>query len=119
MIQLADEPARRAVRPQACWARAYSPRTRTKTLFDWHRLSSSHSRSSTGASSASCLCSRWGPKRELQIDRLIGNVAIHEAAETNTKHPTPRMNPRSLVLLSRVLIPAKNRDVANSTTPST
>ena len=32
----------------------------------------------------------------LQIDRLTGNVAIHEAAETNTTHPTPRMTPRSL-----------------------
>ena len=34
-------------------------------------------------------------------------------------HPTATVNPRSLVLLSFVLIPAKNRDVANSTTPST
>ena len=49
----------------------------------------------------------------------LANVAIHDAVTTNTVHPTPRMTPRSLVRLSFVLIPAKNRADANRTTPRT
>ena len=54
-----------------------------------------------------------------QTDRLTGKVAIHDAAERNTMHPTPRISPRSRVLLSFVLMPAKNSEVAKRTTPRT
>ena len=51
--------------------------------------------------------------------RLIGNVAIHTAVPTNTRHPTMSNAVRVPGLFNLVLMPAKNRETAKRTTAST
>lgn len=57
--------------------------------------------------------------RIVQIEKLIGNVAIHATVVTKTTTPKPSSTPWSRALPSFVLMPAKNKAAANSTTPST
>ena len=50
---------------------------------------------------------------------LIGDVAIHTSVTENTTTPIDSIASRSRGEGSFVLMPAKNSDAANSTTPST
>lgn len=52
-------------------------------------------------------------------DTLIGKVAIHTAVPVRTRQPTTTSTLRGPGLGSLVLMPAKNRATAKSTTAST
>jgi hypothetical protein len=54
-----------------------------------------------------------------QTETLMGNVASQTAVPTKTATPTTRSATRGPVVRSFVLMPAKNNDAANKTTPST
>jgi hypothetical protein len=67
-----------------------------------------------------------GPPRTFATDHrarhsetLIGNVAIHAVVPMNRMQPTASSAFRDPAPFIFVLIPAKNRATANSTTPST
>jgi hypothetical protein len=51
-------------------------------------------------------------------DRLTGKVAIQITVPRNNAEPSPRMTARGVAARRRVLMPAKNRAAANSTTAS-
>ena len=55
----------------------------------------------------------------LQTETLTGNVAIHTAVPTNTTQPDDEQRLATPSPRSFVLMPAKNRATAKSTTAST
>ena len=61
---------------------------------------------------------RLGAVTAAQRERLSGNVIIQSKAEENSSQPMPSTKMREPVVRRRVLMPAKNREVANSTTQS-